>query len=98
MATPKQIEANRRNAQKSTGPKTEEGKDRVRLNGLKHGCTAETIVLPGEDAAHYHATLDRWMGDGRTGSICEAALLERAARMEWRLHRIELAQTSRLTL
>ena len=46
----KRIEANRRNAQKSTGPRTTEGKDRVRLNALKHGLTASTAVLPGEDA------------------------------------------------
>jgi len=48
MATAKQIDANRRNAQKSTGPKTEEGRDRVRRNALKHGMTART-VLPQED-------------------------------------------------
>ena len=51
MATAAQIEANRRNAQKSTGPKTDEGKDRVRRNAVKHGMTARTImpVLPQED-------------------------------------------------
>ncbi|MGB2610780.1 MAG: hypothetical protein WBC80_17530, partial [Isosphaeraceae bacterium] len=48
MATAAQIEANRRNAQRSTGPKTDEGKDRVRRNAFKHGMTARTImpVLP----------------------------------------------------
>ena len=51
MATAAQIEANRRNAQKSTGPKTDEGKARVRRNAFKHGMTARTImpVLPQED-------------------------------------------------
>jgi len=44
MATEKQFEANRQNAQKSTGPKTPEGRAAVRLNGVKHGLTAETIV------------------------------------------------------
>ena len=50
MATAAQIEANRRNAQKSTGPKTDEGKARVRRNAFKHGMTARTImpVLPQE--------------------------------------------------
>ena len=46
MATEKQIAANRLNAQKSTGPKTPEGRAAVRLNGVKHGLTAETLVLP----------------------------------------------------
>ena len=45
MATEKQFEANRLNAQKSTGPRTPEGRAAVRLNGVKHGLTAETIVL-----------------------------------------------------
>ena len=51
MATAAQIEANRRNAQRSTGPKTDEGKARVRRNAFKHGMTARTImpVLPQED-------------------------------------------------
>ncbi len=45
MATEKQFEANRQNAQKSTGPKTPEGRAAVRLNGVKHGLTAETMVV-----------------------------------------------------
>jgi len=46
----KQIEANRKNAQKSTGPKTPEGKERSRANGLKHGLTGAGVVVPTEDA------------------------------------------------
>ncbi len=51
MATSAQIEANRLNAQKSTGPKTERGKAHARLNAVTHGMTARTImpVLPQED-------------------------------------------------
>ena len=45
----KQAEANRRNAPKSTGPKTDEGKARVRGNAFKHGLTGRTVALPGED-------------------------------------------------
>ena len=49
MATDKQIAANRLNAQKSTGPKTPEGRAAVRLNAIKHGLTAQSLVLPGEN-------------------------------------------------
>src|SRR3954451_18752567 len=49
MATAKQIAANRRNAQKSTGPKTEEGKAKSRLNALQHGLGAIHVPLPHED-------------------------------------------------
>ena len=48
--SPAQLEANRRNAARSTGPRSPEGKANSRRNGLKHGLTGEGIVLPHEDA------------------------------------------------
>jgi len=51
MATDKQIEANRLNAQRSTGPRSAEGKARSRFNALQSGIDAESILLPGEDPA-----------------------------------------------
>jgi hypothetical protein len=49
MTSDRKAEANRRNALKSTGPKTPEGKAAVRLNALKHGLLSQEILLPGED-------------------------------------------------
>ena len=49
MTSEKQIQANRRNAHKSTGPKTPEGKAAVRLNSNKHGLRSQEVLLPGED-------------------------------------------------
>jgi hypothetical protein len=53
MTSLKQIEANRRNAPKSTGPKTEAGKERSRRNAVRHGLTAEAVVGALEDADAY---------------------------------------------
>ena len=55
MTTQRQEEANRRNAQYSTGPKTEEGKSVSSMNALKHGLTAKTTLLPDEDFQVYSA-------------------------------------------
>ncbi len=49
MASEKQVEANRRNALRSTGPRTADGKARSRLNAVTHGLTAQTLILPEED-------------------------------------------------
>jgi hypothetical protein len=55
MTTFRQIEANRRNARRSTGPITDEGKQRSRCNAVRHGLTAETVISALEDAADYKA-------------------------------------------
>ena len=49
MATGAQINANQRNANKSTGPRTQDGKSISKLNTVKHGLTAESVVIRGED-------------------------------------------------
>src|SRR5215211_7001331 len=49
MTSDKKTEANRRNALKSTGPKTLEGKAAVRLKALRHGLLSQEMLLPGED-------------------------------------------------
>ena len=74
MATQAQIDANRRNAQKSTGPKSRPGKDKTRFNGLKHGLRAEQVVLPGEDPAEFAAELKGWSDDWNPQSHTRAVL------------------------
>ena len=51
MTSDKKAEANRRNALKSTGPKTSEGKEAIRYNAMRHGLLSKDILLPGEDEA-----------------------------------------------
>src|SRR5260370_17219832 len=50
MTSQKQIEANRRNALKSTGPRSQRGREAVRLNSVTHGLTAKSIITHGEEA------------------------------------------------
>ena len=49
MATPAQFLANQINAQKSTGPRSDEGKAVSRFNALKHAASAQSLIIPGED-------------------------------------------------
>lgn len=55
MTSYRQIEANRRNALKSTGPRTETGKQVSRCNAVRHGLTAETVLSALEDTEDYKA-------------------------------------------
>ncbi len=89
MASEKKIEANRRNAQKSTGPKSEEGKSRSRLNGLKHGMRANLLILPGEDAEAFQARANAWTDDLKPRNDVEQYLVDRAVQASWQLDRIE---------
>ena len=59
MATERQIAANRTNAQRSTGPRSQEGKAAVRFNALTHGLTARATLLPFEDERELEALADR---------------------------------------
>jgi hypothetical protein len=51
---------NAQNARKSTGPKSDQGKDRSRQNALKHGLRAEVLALPNEDPAIIAERADTW--------------------------------------
>ncbi|MGA2702751.1 MAG: hypothetical protein ABSH35_16870 [Isosphaeraceae bacterium] len=98
MATAAQIEANRRNAQKSTGPKTDEGKDRVRRNALKHGMAALTImpVLPQEDPEELEDKTQQAITAIKPRDPLEHDLVCRAVRLSWALDRAERAETAHL--
>ena len=87
MTSFRQIEANRRNAQLSTGPVTEEGKRSSRQNAVRHGLTAETVIDALEDAEDYAAFEMAITADYDAQSAVERELVLRLASMLWRLRR-----------
>ena len=87
MSSLKQIEANRRNALKSTGPTTPEGKDRSRRNAVRHGLTAETVIAALEDAEDYQAFEAAVTADYDAEIAVERELVLRLASVLWRLRR-----------
>ncbi len=91
MATSAQIAANQRNAQKSTGPKTEKGKARSRENALKHGLRAFTIMptLPSEDPKRIDDRIQEWIDDVQPRTAIERELTAQAA---WLTIDLERAQ------
>ena len=94
MATEKQIEANRRNALKSTGPRTEEGRAAVRFNGLKHGLSAKSLCLPGDDPEELDAFLDNYEADYCPINQTEAELVMQIAMATWRLRRFRRVEAA----
>jgi hypothetical protein len=85
MTSYRQIEANRRNALKSTGPRTEAGKEASRCNAVRHGLTAETVIGELEDAEDYKAFEAAITADYDAQSAAERELVLRLASVLWRL-------------
>ena len=97
MASEKQIEANRRNAQKSTGPKTPQGKAAVRLNALRHGLRARTVVLPDEKPDDFHQLCADLEAEFQPQTRAEQILVEEMAVSHWKLARLEIGEKSIFT-
>jgi hypothetical protein len=94
MTTEAQIEANRANAQKSTGPRTPEGKAVVAQNAVKHGLLARTAVLHGEDWEHYTCFSEELMDELYPDGVMEQELADRIVDLSWRLRRAALSQNA----
>jgi hypothetical protein len=93
MTSFRQIEANRRNARKSTGPVTQEGKQRSRCNALRHGLTAETVIGALEDGEDYQTFEATIIADYDAQSAVERELVLRLASLLWRLRRATTIET-----
>jgi hypothetical protein len=88
MTSDRKAEANRRNARKSTGPKTPEGKAAVRLNALKHGLLSQEILLPDEDAEALWDLDERLRAELQPVGELENLLVDRIVSLTWRLRRL----------
>ena len=84
----KQHQANRENAQHSTGPTTPEGKAAVRLNALKYGLRAQDMLLPGEDPEGYTHLWDELVDDWQPTNKTERLHLEQMCTSQWLLGRV----------
>jgi hypothetical protein len=88
MTSDRQIQANRLNAQKSTGPLTPEGKARVRMNARRHGLTGRDIVLPNEKPEDYDAFREGILNSLDPYGEVEGYLADRIVADAWRLQRV----------
>jgi hypothetical protein len=98
MTSLRQIESNRRNAMRSTGPKTETGKQRSSKNAVRHGLTAETVIEPLEDPEDYKAFEQAITADNDAETAVERELVLRLASLLWRLRRSTLIETGLLQM
>lgn len=89
MATEKQLQANRANALKSTGPRTPEGKDKSSRNHTTHGFSAHFEVLPGESREEFLDLYHSMLIDNHASGATESALVRQMAAATWRLARLE---------
>jgi hypothetical protein len=88
MTTPAKIAANRANAMKSTGPRTDDGKARSAANALTHGLLSSRLVLPDEQAADLDRVRDGLYAHFAPNGELELTLVDRIAEIVWRLRRV----------
>ena len=93
MATQAQINANRQNAERSTGPRTVGGKAVVSQNAVKHGLFADATVVNGERQADYDLFRDAMVAEMWPVGVIECMMAERIVNLSWRLRRAERMHT-----
>src|SRR5437899_5014022 len=94
---PQKRAANQKNSEQSTGPKTLEGKEKVRHNALKHGLLARDLLLPGEDPAEFDALLHDLIQYYAPVGPIETMLVDRIAVIRWRLGRAVRCEVGSVT-
>jgi hypothetical protein len=90
--------ANKANAQHSTGPRTEAGKQRTKLNALRHGLTGQTVVLPTEDHAAYQRHSQSFLDEYQPKGATETQLIQSMIDSSWRINRAAAVETNLFSL
>lgn len=98
MTSPAKVEANRANAQRSTGPRTPEGKRSSSRNATRHGLLSRQPLLDGEDRAEYEALLARLLDELAPASVHEELLVDDIAGLVWRLRRLSRVEAALFSL
>lgn len=98
MTSMRQLEANRRNARKSTGPRSANGKHASRRNALRHGFTAETVIEPLENLEEYREFEAAILAEYLPQTPVEQELVRRLASLFWRLRRATSIETGLLRM
>jgi len=92
MATQKQIAANRRNSQKSTGPCSDEGKARSAMNALQSGIDARSLIIRGESKAALDQLTAEYLDRFQPAAPEERALVDTLIDCEWILRRLRAVE------
>ena len=94
MTSRRQLEANRSNAKRSTGPKTESGKTRSKMNAIKHGLAGANILVLDEDPAQFEALRSGLEMHFAPSSAFAQELVDYIAGLLWRLRRVPLIEAA----
>ena len=98
MVSEKQLEANRRNAEKSTGPKTAIGQSNSSRNNLRHGLTGHISLLPTEDREAHDAFCNELIDSFTPETPMESQLAQSIAEDSWRLNRARAIENNMFAL
>src|SRR5277367_6834369 len=88
------IDANRQNAQSSTGPRSEAGKQKSALNSVRHGLTGQTIILPADQVETYKNFSEGLLKELAPVGVHEADLAHSIVSSRWRLHQISSMESA----
>jgi hypothetical protein len=88
------VDANRQNAQSSTGPRTEAGKQKSSLNSVRHGLTGQTIILPADQVEAYQQFTEGFLKELAPVGVHEAALVHSIMSSRWRMHQISAMESA----
>ena len=98
MSSAAQINANQQNAQLSTGPVSEAGRQRSSQNSTRHGYSGKTLVLSPEEWDAYQVHVQEYMDGHNVSGHRHRQLVQQLADLDWSIHQIFVEQTGMISL